>query len=61
MPYGLPGSLVLPNSPVRLSGTPATVGRTMPEHGGDTDEVLRSWLGLDASAIGALRARGVVK
>ena len=34
MPYGKPGTLTLPNSPMHLSGTPAVVGKTMPEHGG---------------------------
>lgn len=61
LPYGLPGSLKLPNSPIHLSETPARVGRTMPEHGGDTGDVLGAWLGLDEAAVAGLRGRGVVK
>ncbi len=45
MPYGKPGTLTLPNSPLHLSNTPTVVGQTMPEHGGDTDRVLARWLG----------------
>ena len=59
--YGLEGTLTLPNSPLRLSGTPATVARQMPDHGGQTDAVLRDWLALDAAEIERLRAAGVVK
>lgn len=61
MPYGKPGSLKLPNSPLHLSGTPTVVGRTMPEHGGNTGEVLASWAGMPAADIDDLRARGVIK
>ncbi len=61
MPYGLPGSLALPNSPLHLSGTPRVVGQTMPEHGGDTDDVLERWLGMSAAETAALRERGIVK
>ncbi|MEJ5221832.1 MAG: CaiB/BaiF CoA-transferase family protein [Tepidiforma sp.] len=61
LPYGLPGSLKLPNSPIHLSKTPTVVGRPMPEHGGDTDDVLARWIGLSAEQIGALRAAGVIK
>jgi crotonobetainyl-CoA:carnitine CoA-transferase CaiB-like acyl-CoA transferase len=61
MPYGKPGSLKLPNSPIHLSGTPAVVGRSMPEHGGDTDDVLSRWIGMTREETAALRAAGVVK
>jgi CoA:oxalate CoA-transferase len=61
MPYGKPGSLKLPNSPLHLSGTPTVVGRSMPEHGGDTGEVLGAWAGMLAPDIADLRARGVIK
>ncbi|MEX0782711.1 MAG: CaiB/BaiF CoA-transferase family protein [Dehalococcoidia bacterium] len=61
MPYAIEGSLKLPGSPIRLSGTPAVVGRGMPEHGGDTDDVLGRWLGMGGEAVGQLRAAGVVK
>jgi CoA:oxalate CoA-transferase len=61
MPYGKPGTLKLPNSPLHLSGTPAVVGRTMPEHGGDTESVFAAWLGIHRSEVADLRARGIVK
>ncbi|MEX1103770.1 MAG: CaiB/BaiF CoA-transferase family protein, partial [Dehalococcoidia bacterium] len=61
MPYAIEGSLKLPGSPIRLSGTPAVVGRGMPEHGGDTDDVLGRWLGMGGEEVGRLRAAGVVK
>lgn len=61
MPYGKPGSLKLPNSPLHLSGTPVVAGATMPEHGGDTDDVLARWLGMSAEEAGHLRRGGIVK
>jgi len=61
MPYGKPGSLKLPNSPLHLSATPAVVARTMPEHGGDTEEVFARWLGIDVTEVEDLRFRGIVK
>jgi len=61
MPYGKPGTLKLPNTPMHLSRTPATVGRTMPEHGGNTDEVFERWLGMAPNETAGLRAKGVVK
>ena len=61
LPYGHPGSLKLPNSPMHLSATPTVVGKPMPEHGGDTADVLHGWLGLPADEVGRLRQAGVVK
>jgi CoA:oxalate CoA-transferase len=61
MPYGMAGSLRLPNSPIHLSGTPTVVGMPMPGHGGDTDGVLGSWLGMARDEVEALRTAGVVK
>jgi CoA:oxalate CoA-transferase len=61
MPYDKPGSLKLPNSPLHLSATPAVVGPTMPEHGGDTDSVLHGWLGMSLEDVESLRLRGIVK
>ena len=61
MPYGKPGSLKLPNSPLHLSATPAVVGGPMPEHGGDTDEVFEHWLGMKPDETESLRLRGIVK
>lgn len=60
LPYGAEGSLKLPNTPINLSGTPATVGKGMPGHGEDTDSVLREWAGYDETEIAALRARGTI-
>jgi CoA:oxalate CoA-transferase len=61
LPYGKGGGLKLPNSPIHLSETPAQVGRPMPEHGADTEDVLMRWAGLDGGEIARLRAAGVVK
>ncbi len=61
MPYGKPGTLTLPNSPLHLSSTPTVVGQTMPEHGGDTDRVLARWLGISTDETVSLRQRGIVK
>ena len=61
LPYGIEGSLKLPNSPLHLSETPAVVGKRMPEHGGDTDDVLGRWLGMGGEEVGRLRAAGVIK
>lgn len=61
MPYGKPGLLTLPNSPMHLSGTPTVVGATMPDHGGDTDNVLNRWLGMAETEIQTLRANRAIK
>ena len=61
MPYGLPGTLGLPNSPMHLSGTPANATRTMPEHGGDTRAVLREWLQSTDEELDALQESGALK
>ena len=46
-------------NPMRLSGTPVSYHRAPPALGQHTDEVLRE-LGLDASAIAALKAGGAI-
>lgn len=61
MPYGKAGTIKLPNSPLHLSGTPTVVGKTMPEHGGDTDQVLGDWIGMSREEVESLRRQGVVK
>ncbi len=61
LPYGLPGKLTLPNSPLRLSRTPAQVGKPMPGYGEDTDVVLGEWLGMGTEEVAALRDAGVVR
>jgi CoA:oxalate CoA-transferase len=60
MPGGTPGSMTLPNTPIRLSGTPASVGAPMPGYGQHTDEILGGWLGLDAGRLAELREAGVI-
>ncbi len=61
MPYGLEGTLKLPNSPMHLSETPAHASRPMPEHGGDTSDVLTTWLAMSAEEVAALRGSGAIK
>jgi CoA:oxalate CoA-transferase len=61
MPYGIPGTLKLPNSPLHLSATPTVVGKPMPAHGGDTAAVLEEWLGIGPSEVQRLREAGAVK
>lgn len=61
MPYGKPGTLKLPNSPLHLSATPTVVGKPMPGHGGDTTAVLREWLSMAEPEIERLRRAGVIK
>ncbi len=61
LPYGKPGTLALPNSPLHMSGTPTVVGKPMPEHGGDTDSVLTEWLGMEQHEVDKLRNSGAVK
>jgi CoA:oxalate CoA-transferase len=60
MPDGKPGTMTLPNSPMRLSGTPAEVGEPMPGYGQHTDEILGGWLGMDAGQLADLREQGVI-
>ena len=60
MPDGLEGSLKLPNSPLRLSGTPTQVGTPMPGYGEHTDEILGGWLGVTDADRERLRSEGVI-
>jgi crotonobetainyl-CoA:carnitine CoA-transferase CaiB-like acyl-CoA transferase len=46
--------------PYKFSGTPAAVRRPPPLLGEHTDEILREELGLDATAIAALRRDRVI-
>lgn len=61
LPYGIPGALTLPNSPLHLSATPPVVGDGMPGHGEHTGEVLQHWAGYASAEIETLRAAGVIK
>jgi CoA:oxalate CoA-transferase len=60
MPGSQPGSMTLPNSPIRLSRTPASVGTPMPGYGEHTDEILGGWLGMGAGRLAELRDAGVI-
>jgi crotonobetainyl-CoA:carnitine CoA-transferase CaiB-like acyl-CoA transferase len=53
------GPMVMPNSPVRLSDTPASLRTPPPQFGEHTDAVLKE-LGLSAAEIHTLRTEGVV-
>ncbi len=48
------------NSPVQLSRTPASVVRTSPDLGQDTEGVLRDIAGMSPSQIESVRERGVI-
>jgi len=61
LPYGKPGTLKLPNTPIKLSETPATIKGPMPEHGGDTNTILETWLGLSTEEIASLKEKGAIK
>jgi crotonobetainyl-CoA:carnitine CoA-transferase CaiB-like acyl-CoA transferase len=54
------GDLKLVGMPYKFSGTPASVRRPPPTLGEHTEEILRSELGLDATAIAALREQKVI-
>jgi crotonobetainyl-CoA:carnitine CoA-transferase CaiB-like acyl-CoA transferase len=49
------GTVTLTGTPIKLSGTPATIRRPPPLAGADTDDVYRDVLGLSAEAVQALR------
>lgn len=54
------GSVPLVANPMRLSATPVQYRSPPPALGEHTDHILRDTLGLDAQAIDALRAAGVI-
>ena len=60
MPGGLKGRLKLPNSPLRLSGTPTQVGEPMPGYGEHTDGILGGWLRVTDADRERLRSEGVI-
>jgi crotonobetainyl-CoA:carnitine CoA-transferase CaiB-like acyl-CoA transferase len=60
LPHPLSGSVPGVRNPVLFSRTSLQYDRPPPPLGADTDEVLRQRLGLDSTALAALRSRGVV-
>ena len=60
MPHRLAGSVPLVASPMRLSATPVEYHRPPPTLGQDTDSVLAQVLGMDLTAIAALRTQGII-
>jgi crotonobetainyl-CoA:carnitine CoA-transferase CaiB-like acyl-CoA transferase len=60
LPHPLAGTVPLVASPMRLEATPPSHDRPPPTLGQHTEEVLREWLGIEAGAIAALRAGGIV-
>jgi len=60
LPHTVAGTVAQPGSPMRLSVTPVEYTRAAPILGEHTDTVLSGLLGLDAEAVAALRADGVI-
>lgn len=54
------GKIQVVGNPVKMSGVPPIETRLPPALGENTDEVLESWLGVDAGRIAALRERQVI-
>jgi formyl-CoA transferase len=54
------GTIALAGLPVKLAGTPASVRLPPPLLGEHTEEVLRSWLGMDGDEIAELRLAGAI-
>lgn len=52
------GKVKLINSPIKLSRTPARIIKPSPPLGGNTEEILTSWLGMNADEIEKLRGSG---
>ncbi len=60
LPHALAGTVPGVASPIRLSETPVTYRSAPPQLGAHTREVLEGLLGLAATEIDALRAKGIV-
>jgi crotonobetainyl-CoA:carnitine CoA-transferase CaiB-like acyl-CoA transferase len=54
------GEMYVPGATIKLSKTPARVGR-VPTPGEHTDQVLRDVLGYDGPALEALRQQGAIR
>ena len=59
-PDGVDDPVLVPGNPVKLSATAEGPETRLPWLGEHTDEVLADELGLDADAVAALRADGVI-
>jgi crotonobetainyl-CoA:carnitine CoA-transferase CaiB-like acyl-CoA transferase len=60
VPHHAGGTVRVAASPLHLSATPPTYRHGIPAPGGDTDAVLAEFAGMDADAIAAARAAGIV-
>ena len=60
MPHPVAGSVPGVRNPVVFSRTPIAYERPPPALGADTDDVLREYLGLEATTLEGLRARRVI-
>lgn len=60
VPHPRINNLRMPNVPIKLSGTPATIRRAPPLLGQHTEEVLSEVLGYDTAHIGQLRDIGAL-
>ncbi|MFQ5852900.1 MAG: CaiB/BaiF CoA transferase family protein [Candidatus Binatia bacterium] len=54
------GTIPMAGLPVKLSTTPASIRLAPPLLGQHSEEILRSWLGMEESAIGDLKSKGVI-
>jgi crotonobetainyl-CoA:carnitine CoA-transferase CaiB-like acyl-CoA transferase len=60
MAHPVSGAVDLVANPIRLSETPVAYDRPPPQLGADTAAVLGDLLGLEASAVAELRAKGII-
>ncbi len=54
------GKFRVVNTPVKFSRTPARIEKASPDLGGNTDEILKTWLSLDGEEIQGLRKSGII-
>lgn len=60
VPHSKLGEVTVTGNPIKLSETPGAVRTGPPLLGEQTDEVLRTWLGLEPEAVADLRREGIV-
>ena len=51
---------MMPNLPLAINGERVTLRRNPPSAGSDTDEVLKSFIGLSVEALNNLKKHGVI-